>query len=538
MTKPKKTHELEQKITQLAHELYGAKKLFQVDLNHRNQITLTIEEKNTTHQSKHILSVKESNAFLSEFTQCQDFNEKAELFYHFLSYSGATRMKDWTFTPLHPLVIPGTLIEYAKEELKNRENQINERHYQKIQAHFENYSGSQRFLIQTWDQSLRKLIKKAPLFKDLIPTLRLSEEKRFDCLILTSPTYRVVLKEDTSRNQLHFEPNLELIQRLFQIEELLASYLPHLEQIEQLLTWIQEQQQLRCQHLVSLPNYEQVSPFYSGVEAFKTLSTPGINYKQLRLAFRSGPSYALDELSMSELQTLLSKELDAICQTIENQLQLKQEEMSTLQCNPVWRPILSVIYDSPKKGLKTYIEILRGSTSSKIKSNAYDQLKGYNQLCHLSSLAIEQQIEEGIQQQWIKRQSFKASFGRYDGLILTPLGEKILKANLSASSPEELSPQPLHSFSDFLQRLQSGELMERLIPLLSELSSLAPEEIPSLIEFILTKRPLYRQQETVFIESIAKLFPVSHQALLDLNIVLTSGVVQKTFKQLKNLLQT
>ena len=221
-----RSDELEQKLNLLANELYGAQKLFQVKIGPRNQITLTIEEKETANQAKYIISVRESNSFLTQFSACQDFTQKVDLFYHFLSYSGATRMKDWSFAPLHPIVIPGTLITYAQNELTLREAQINEKHYQKIQQAFNSYPGSQSFLIKTWDHALRKLIKNAPLFKNLIPPLCIQEEKRFDSLILTSPTYQVVLKEELSRGELSFVANNKQIQLLLKIEDLLNRYLP------------------------------------------------------------------------------------------------------------------------------------------------------------------------------------------------------------------------------------------------------------------------------------------------------------------------
>ena len=531
-----KTSDLKQQLNQLAHELYGAKKLFQIELDYRNQVSLTIEEKGTLRQSKYLISVRESNDFLTQWAQCQDFKEKADLFYHFLSYSGATRMKDWSFAPLHPIVIPGTLIDYAKDELKRREAEILKKYYQKIQDLFASYAGSQDFLIQTWDHSLRKLIKKAPLFQDLIPTLTITEDKRFDSLVLTSPTYTVVLKQELSRNELSFEADAELIQRLFKIEDTLTLYLPYIHQIEQLLNWTQTEQHKICQTFESMPDYSQISTFYPCVEQFIELSTPGIHYKQLRLTFRSGGSYALDEWAVPDLQTFILKELENHRQLIEEQIQIKKEEMSRLQCESFWLPILAVVEDSPQKGLKTYVDILRGSKAAKIKVNDYHLLNAYGQLSHLSSVAVENYLEEAIQNQWVKRQTFKASFGRYDGLILTHLGRKILKANPQSSSKEPTPPQPIHSFSEFLKRLQAGELAEGLIPRLTALNPLTLEEVQTVITFLSTQRPLYRTQETLFLESIAKIFPPKGYPLIDLNITLSSGVTQKTFKQLKNLL--
>ena len=239
---------------------------------------------------------------------------------------------------------------------------------------------------------------------------------------------------------------------------------------------------------------------------------------------------------MEDLKPLLLKELERCQHTIEKQLQLKRDEMKQLQCNPLWQPILSVIHETPQKGIKTYIEILRGAKTAKMRDNDYHLLSAYGQLSHLSSKALEQHLEDGIQKQWIKRQTFKASFGRYDGLVLTPLGSKTLKANQFSETSESLTPPSISSFSDFLKRLTAGELTDHLIPLLNNLNPLTSEEVTNLIDFILTQRPQYRSHESTFLESIAKAFPPSYEPLLDLNIILSSGVTQKSLKQLKTLL--
>ena len=520
-------------LNELADLMYGATKLFNFKLEHRNQLTFTVTEKDNEAVSTFKISVKESNHFLTKLATCQTLDEKVSLFYQFLSNSGATRLKDWELTPLHPIQIPGTLIEYAKSELNRLEETFHHRYYQPILSFFDNYTGSKKFLILTWDNELRKLVKQAPTFKEMVPSFKISEKKRFDSLILSTQNYTVTLKEDSARNQLQFEINQPLVSKLIQIKDVLETYHHYLLKLETLFAWFEDRESTICQLLQKADDCDNLSEFYPYIKHFHESIPYKTDYRKLNLVFKSGDVINFEDLSIDEMKQQINSILDNNYQLILNQMTLKKQEMEDLKCDGTWKPILSVIQDSPRKGIKTYVDILRGSKSAKIKEYNYDTLDSYAQFGHLSSQVIESKIEESISKGWVKRQTFKASFGRYEGLILTSLGEKTLRANLSTSINDTKAPEPLTSFKDFVQRSKSGESVSILIPQLSALNTLAEDDISLLIQFILNDRKLYRSQESDFITTLTPLFPASHQAVLDLNIALTTGVTQKTFKMLK-----
>lgn len=74
-----------------------------------------------------------------------------------------------------------------------------------------------------------------------------------------------------------------------------------------------------------------------------------------------------------------------------------KEKISELN-KPFVFDILNLIYESPKKGITTYVSILQGEDNAKILNSGYDKFKSYGSMSGHSKKYIKDSIEYFIKQ--------------------------------------------------------------------------------------------------------------------------------------------
>ena len=517
--------ELEEDLNQLVKLAYGGSKQMTVTLESKNQMVLTITEKGQANSYTYRVSVRESQSFLEQLAKQHQLNKKIERLKHFLSQAGATRHKDWSLTPLNPVVIPGTLIEYAKEQLVQKEQQINTRYYKPIETLIQQYPGSSTFLKETWDSRIKKEVKGVLSLKELAHTDAVQEVREFDSLILKSQTYEVRLTEGLSRNQLVFESNNQKIQALLKTEDALRQYLPYLALIEESLRFAQQMIKEQITLLKQQPNYQQIQPFYDAAETLKKEATPSFNYKTMEMVFLTGQRYELN--SMESCQKAIKKEVSRCVLHVSERSEALKQELDGYRTGPITYYVLLAIQEMPQKGITTYVDILKGKQTAKIKEYHYDKLKSYGTLAKQPDTLIRETIETTLEKEYVKTKKIRASFGTYEGYLITNVGLKTLAAT---PKPESLKEDPIESVTDFLKAMNKGYSAETTIPELKHVQGIHPEEVLPLIEFITYQRTQYRKLEAQFVASVSRILTAKYAPLIEQNSYLTTGVVQKTFK--------
>lgn len=517
--------ELEEDLNQLVKLAYGGSKQMTVTLESKNQMVLTITEKGQANSYTYRVSVRESQSFLEQLAKQHQLNKKIERLKHFLSQAGATRHKDWSLTPLNPVVIPGTLIEYARDQLVQKEQQINIRYYQPIDVLIQQYPGSTTFLEEIWDTRILKIVKGVLSLKTLNPDQNIQEVREFDSLILKSQTYEVRLTEGLSRNQLVFEANDQNIQALLKTKDTLRQYLPYLELIEESQRFAQQMIKEQITGLKQHPNYQQIQPFYDAIKTFEREVTPSFNYKTMEMVFLSGQRYELDNLKL--LKQAIKKEVSRYALYVSERIETLTQELKGHRTDPKTYYVLFVIQEIPQKGITTYVDILKGKNTAKIKEYQYDELKSYGALATQPDSLIRETIETALEKEYVKTKKIRASFGTYEGYLITELGLKTLAAT---QKPESLKEDPIESVSDFLKAMNKGYAAETMIPKLKHVQGIHPEEVLPLIDFIKQQRVQYRKLEPQFVQSISRILTSKYADLIEINTYLTTGVVQKTFK--------
>lgn len=517
--------ELEEDLNQLVKLAYGGSKQMTVMLESKNQMVLTVTEKGQANSYTYRVSVRESQSFLEQLAKQHQLNKKIERLKHFLSQAGATRHKDWSLTPLNPVVIPGTLIEYARDQLVQKEQQINIRYYQPIDVLIQQYPGSTTFLEEIWDTRILKIVKGVLSLKTLNPDQNIQEVREFDSLILKSQTYEVRLTEGLSRNQLVFEANDQNIQALLKTKDTLRQYLPYLELIEESQRFAQQMIKEQITGLKQHPNYQQIQPFYDAIKTFEREVTPSFNYKTMEMVFLSGQRYELDNLKL--LKQAIKKEVSRYALYVSERIETLTQELKGYRTDPKTYYVLFVIQEIPQKGITTYVDILKGKNTAKIKEYQYDELKSYGALATQPDSLIRETIETALEKEYVKTKKIRASFGTYEGYLITELGLKTLAAT---QKPESLKEDPIESVSDFLKAMNKGYAAETMIPKLKHVQGIHPEEVLPLIDFIKQQRVQYRKLEPQFVQSISRILTSKYADLIEINTYLTTGVVQKTFK--------
>lgn len=199
-------------------------------------------------------------------------------------------------------------------------------------------------------------------------------------------------------------------------------------------------------------------------------------------------------------------------------------------------PIVHVINESPKKGVTTYIDILKGVDTPKMKSSGYDKLKSYGALKNYTKSEISEKIQELKENQIIKVREFKASFGRYEGLILSDDAKLALeRINFTGAIIAVKNSRPFETFDEFLAKIEKASSdLERqsLIKRLEGINLEKGTDVHKVIKFIAESRNTYRTNEDLLFNILGKQIPLKYMPLILLNANLTKNQAQKSLIKL------
>ena len=242
------------------------------------------------------------------------------------------------------------------------------------------------------------------------------------------------------------------------------------------------------------------------------------------------------EAGIEGYKPLLKAEMDRI---IQEYIQATTERLSKyidmMSMDSIY-PIVHVINESPKKGVTTYIDILKGVDTPKMKSSGYDKLKSYGALKNYTKSEISEKIQELKENQIIKVREFKASFGRYEGLILSDDAKLALeRIGLTGTIVAVKNNRPFETFDEFLAKIEKASSdLERqsLIKRLEGINLEKGTDVHKVIKFIAESRNTYRTNEDLLFNILGKQIPLKYTPLILLNANLTKNQAQKSLMRL------
>lgn len=198
----------------------------------------------------------------------------------------------------------------------------------------------------------------------------------------------------------------------------------------------------------------------------------------------------------------------------------EKKQLATLMQNAIPSFLLKVIDESPKKGTQTYVEILKGSKNKKMSDYNYQALASYGALADVQTAEILHNLTALIVDGLIEKRQFKATFGTYEGLILSEKGREAIGLG------QQLKLPTIKRVSDFISGMTQYKTeaeREGLIQQLASVSLDKAEDVATLIEFVVHQRSCYSKSQSLFFEVLTQIIDSKYTPLILLNANLVTG---------------
>lgn len=494
------------KLNQLASDYFKPSLGLSFDVIHGGQIEVTTQNPlyRMTPKKKESLVLIDR---LSPDSNPNDFDWLMD----FLEQSRATARVDWE-DHLKAKEVSKEVVKVAENELKEHFDRSQTLYVEPLKQLVDNYIGDKEFLFKTWEKEFKQQGKVLKKIKKLEykRTVR-KKESRGKCFIET--VFGIVDFEPMNSTEefiIKDSSELRLIQETLRCFPEIASFIYLMEQLNRQLDGLKTKV---ITAFSKSKKKEQYKSLYNCQEEFLKRFNLQVSMKEL-LIYLNGTPLRVETQGLSENEKLLRfeealvSETDKLKKKIESNFKAKLGEYEKLSQGDSSTKILTVVEASPKKGITTYIDILKGDQSPKIIQNDYHKLNGYSTLVDWTKAKIRSEIEALAEQGFLSCQTFKASFGRYDGYVLTKKGKDFLtfkEATPSISSEATLTYPTMKTWADFESALTEFDLHYHLKGLLNEYAqngAIALTEIPQLAEFVAKERSLYKEEEALFIQTL------------------------------------
>lgn len=241
---------------------------------------------------------------------------------------------------------------------------------------------------------------------------------------------------------------------------------------------------------------------------------------------------------VKDMEKYIESEIEKIYFVVKKKLENIINKRKNIMSEQYLLDIAGLIDELPKKGITTYISILHGDKGSKISQNDYDKSLFYGKMSGLNKKYIENVFRAYVDKGYFKETAYEASFGRYYGFSLSKEVKNLMLESedfdIKVESVEKI--ETLKTLFDKLKSCESIIASERFLSNYKENhKEVDKEELLALIDFIKNNRPVYRDYEKRLIYLIHSIVPSKYSEIFLLNSVSTSGVVQKTFKNIYKL---
>ena len=427
-------------------------------------------------------------------------------------------------------------MDEAKELLKEHIESVEELYINPIRETISSIDVDSFSLNDIWKSEILPKYNVIDKIDSLKSYSSIKERKDYPELILECKTGSISMRETTTKHFLRVDNKKDELLKIRETERILGQCCKNINPY------------IEIKHIIQI---NEILNTLSYVEGCKT-----INYnkfyrnrisEKIKIDLISGElklndrCYNIQNIDLNEIKNIIDNiYADSIKETqnyIEDELNKRKEKFNKAHIYD----ILNVVNDFPKKGITTYVSILIGESSSKIKSNDYDKTESYGKMAEYTTSYITNKIRELIKEDFIEENTYKASFGRYIGLTLNSESKDYIdnydmKNDLTnINNPSE----DIKCFNTLLHKLRtSSSSRARVLLVKATESSISFERdnFDKLLSFIEKDRALYREYEDVFNKCISKIVPVNYKPLFLLNSNFASGVNKKTLKSIYELM--
>ena len=432
------------------------------------------------------------------------------------------------------------VIEKAKEVLKDHIEGVKEFLIDPISKLIKEIDVDKKELNQIWKDNILKrfdVVEKVDSFR-AYSTMK--ESISYPYLILSCKTGSVYLTESSSVNFLKVEINKLELEKLKDTEKVLKEYSTYIG------PFVETNKAIDIIKMLDSSSFSSIEDCYSESDYIRLYEEKFNRAISMHLLLGKisidSKFYELSSVNLNEIKDIISATSKRISKEVEEHFEKESIKLKERYGKPYTKEILGLINEFSKKGITTYVSILIGDTGSKITSNGYNKSPSYGSMSEFSKVYITNTIRELIDDDIIYESTFKASFGRYTGLILSDEAKDFIEncATLKNSDNTKCREFKIDSFKMLLNELR-GLSKPRASSLLIKTSesvlNFKKEDFNLLLEFIEKERSLYREYEEIFNRCISKIVPNIYKPLFLLNSNFLSGVNKKTLKTIHDMLE-
>lgn len=480
--------------------------------------------------------VNESDTFFNKANEVDGTELIIEII-RFLKSSNATKIYNWDSVIKYDLegTFDKEVINKARKMLKEHYQDLNEFYFEDYIKWMDSLKEDKEAFLDFWKEQIST---KLPVIKDLSKFSsysRIKKEKDFPKIIFSTPTASVSFTNKTHIDMLSVKINnkeLNLIKNTeAELKHAIEVFVPYKELKNHIDKHIQK---LLLEFTSS--KYSEYKNIYDCERELLARSNYYFDVNDWCMILKNGYLFFNNmEFSFD----FIDRHFEELNKSIKSEFNKRVSKLSNSFSRDDNYYALKAVSDNSRKGITTYISILKGESNSKIREYGYDKSTAYGKLSQYTKKEIESVIRNLIRDRLILEKNFRASFGNYTGLELSKESiDYIRKAEVEKEEKEVIVELKINSVSDFIKRFIDSDNNNRNLILIKSLKdnieSISQTDIQKMIDFIKDNRKLYRECEKEIIDLFSYITPSKYKALYLLNANLSNGVLKDTFTSIYN----
>lgn len=518
-------------FTNLAESVFSPKLLVKFRINDNDQVILDAEcESKNLCLKNRTTSVVLSNTLFNDIEKAKnDFSKQQVSVLKFLGeiFKG----NKWKNYIVAEVKISKEIEEQALEFMKEHILGVGELYTDSIVEQIENSKIDKSYLLSFWSKYVSK---QNDVVKDILTFYNYSNIKRieeFPEVKLMHTTGYMTLKGNSDPRFFKVEVNKDEMNRIRETEKILPKALKEAKLVKEIEDVANN---ILSSFLEEILNTEKCLAYkntYDCEAALRRKSNLDFNFNSSTMKVNSIVFSIYDDIDKikNAISQGYKKDYEVVMTRLDDAIMREKSIASDTELLEV----LKVIKDSPKKGITTYVDILAGSDSPKMRNYDYNKLSSYGKFSDYTKKYITDKISLAIENNLVLKANFRASFGSYTGLVLSDKAKDSLKAIKDNGNDDLVNELKIESFKDFRKEVEKASTESgfrlALLNMKNNLKDFTKEDVNEMIDFIINDRVMYRKYEDVFVSLISGIVPSIYKSIYLLNANMSSGVTQKTF---------
>lgn len=492
---------------------------------------------NSTAFREAVFKINETNELFNKYLDVNNDLEFIELLIKFLKTSNATSIYNWDSIIEYDLeaTFNKEVVSKARKMLKEHYKDLNEFFFEDYIKWMDLLKEDKEDFLKFWKENISTVL---PVIKDLSKLSsysKIKKEQEFPKIILSTTTASVSFSNKTHIDMLSIKINNKELNIVKNTKAELKHAIEAFTSYKELKNYIDKHIQKLLLEFTS-SKYSEYKSIYDCERKILDESNYRFDASRWCIIFKNSYlffnnmefSFNFIDLHFEELNKIIKSEFNKMVTKISNSFS-KEDNYYTLKA----------VFDNSKKGITTYISILKGETNSKIRDYGYDKSPAYGKLSQYTKKEIESIIRNLIQDNLIVEKNFRASFGNYIGLeVSKELIDYIKKSEVKQEEKKVIVELKVDSVSDFIKRFIDSDNNNRNLIIIKSLKeniqSINQVDIQNMIDFIKGNRKLYRECEKEIIDLFSNITPSKYKTLYLLNANLSNGVLKDMFTSIYN----